>query len=76
MVFYVPARNVVQALEELGRVRPEARVVIARELTKVFEEFIAGTPAGCLSSIGERSLKGEVTLLINVAPVPCRKPAG
>ena len=44
-IFYVPARSVDAALEVLVAARPAWRVVIARELTKVFEEFVAGTPA-------------------------------
>jgi 16S rRNA (cytidine1402-2'-O)-methyltransferase len=40
-------------------------VFIARELTKMFEEFISGTPAECKATLGDRVVKGEVTLVIN-----------
>lgn len=64
-VFYVPARNLVQVLDELSQVQPNCLVFIARELTKMFEEFISGTPAECKATLGDRVVKGEVTLLIN-----------
>ncbi len=66
-IFYVPARNLGQVLDELAAARPGCRVVIARELTKVFEEFLIGTPAECRGRLAGRSVKGEVTLLVHLA---------
>ena len=51
-------------LGELQEVFPGRTVVIARELTKKFEEFLRGTPAELIAQIGERSLKGEMVVLI------------
>jgi 16S rRNA (cytidine1402-2'-O)-methyltransferase len=45
----------------MGAERP---LVIARELTKVHEEFIRGPAAKVLESLQDRELKGEITLLI------------
>ena len=45
----------------LGAERP---VVLARELTKVHEEFIRGTAAEVLTGLQPREMKGEITLLI------------
>src|ERR1700731_4048379 len=39
-------------------------VVLARELTKMHEEFIRGTAAQVLQRVQEHELKGEMTLLI------------
>jgi 16S rRNA (cytidine1402-2'-O)-methyltransferase len=64
-IFYVPARSLDKALTDLAEVAPACRVVIARELTKVFEEFVTGTPGECLAAIEGRVLKGEVTLLVH-----------
>ena len=66
-IFYVPARSLEKILGEIGGLHPTAKVVIARELTKVFEEFIAGTPAECQALISDRTIKGEVTMLLNLA---------
>jgi len=64
-IFYVPARSLERALVELSGVHPDARVVVARELTKVFEEFVCGTPEGCLQALRSRRPRGEVTLLVH-----------
>jgi 16S rRNA (cytidine1402-2'-O)-methyltransferase len=45
----------------LGQNRP---VVVARELTKIHEEFIRGTAAEVFERLREREVKGEITLLI------------
>jgi 16S rRNA (cytidine1402-2'-O)-methyltransferase len=42
-------------------------VVLARELTKVHEEFIRGTAEQVLQRVQEHELKGEMTLLIGKA---------
>ena len=42
----------------------ERRVVLARELTKVHEEFIRGSAAEVLQRVQQHELKGEMTLLI------------
>jgi len=62
-IFYVPARLILKVLQEMGEVCPLARVFIAREMTKVYEEFITGTPAECCQVLGSRTLKGEVTVV-------------
>jgi 16S rRNA (cytidine1402-2'-O)-methyltransferase len=65
-IFYVPARLLRKVLAELHAGRPASRVVVARELTKVFEEFVTGTPQECLAALGDREPKGEVTLLLDL----------
>jgi 16S rRNA (cytidine1402-2'-O)-methyltransferase len=48
-------------VEILGSDRP---IVLARELTKLHEEFIRGSAALVLARVQEHELKGEITLLI------------
>jgi 16S rRNA (cytidine1402-2'-O)-methyltransferase len=48
----------------LGVERP---IVLARELTKVHEEFIRGRAAEVLQHVQKQELKGEMTLLIGKA---------
>ena len=42
----------------------DRRVVIARELTKIHEEFLRGTAADLFNSLEKRPLKGEATVLV------------
>src|SRR6185369_9350667 len=55
------AETMKDIVELLGAERP---VVLARELTKVHEEFIRGSAAQVLQRAQEHELKGEITLLV------------
>jgi 16S rRNA (cytidine1402-2'-O)-methyltransferase len=65
IVVYEAPHRIRETLEDiaaaLGTNRP---VVLARELTKIHEEFIRGSVAEVLERVKERELKGEITLLI------------
>jgi 16S rRNA (cytidine1402-2'-O)-methyltransferase len=45
-------------------VYPARDVVLARELTKKFEEFLRGKPAELLAITAKRSLKGEFVVMV------------
>ena len=65
VVFYEAPHRIVESLEDIVQILgPERPLVIARELTKLHEEFIRGTAAETLKLARERELKGEITLLI------------
>jgi 16S rRNA (cytidine1402-2'-O)-methyltransferase len=64
LVFYLPTRRVAEFLEAVVSELGDRRIVLARELTKVHEEFLRGTAAGLLGDLGSRSLKGEATVLV------------
>ena len=68
-VFYEAPHRILQALEDVAVVLgPERRVVVARELTKIHEEFLRGTAAEVLAVVKSRGdLKGEIALLIGPA---------
>ncbi len=65
IVVYEAPHRIRETLKDIaGTLGPEHPVVIARELTKVHEEFIRGTAAEVLSQLSDREIKGEITLLI------------
>jgi 16S rRNA (cytidine1402-2'-O)-methyltransferase len=68
-VFYEAPHRVVESLEDVCEVLGEARhVVIAREVTKLHEEFLRGRAAEVLENLKSReAVKGEITLLIGKA---------
>ena len=68
LVLYESPYRIEKLLVELSEVFPNRTVVLARELTKKFEEFLRGTPAELLELARKRSLKGEFVVL--VAPPP------
>ena len=67
LCFYESPHRVVKFLGELDGLWPEAQVVLARELTKKFEEFLRGTPAELLTHYKERKPKGEFVILVQRA---------
>jgi 16S rRNA (cytidine1402-2'-O)-methyltransferase len=64
LVLYESPYRIEKLLGELQEVYPAATVVLARELTKKFEEFLRGKPAELLDVLKKRSLKGEFVVLV------------
>lgn len=73
LVFYEAPHRILRALEDVEAVFGERRVALARELTKVHEEFLRGSPAFLRQTLaGKAPLRGEFTLLIAKADAPAR----
>jgi 16S rRNA (cytidine1402-2'-O)-methyltransferase len=71
LVFYEAPHRILETLEDIAAVMPSRPVVIARELTKMHEEFLRGTASEVHASLAARpSVKGEITLLIGKADAP------
>ncbi len=68
-IFYEAPHRIRATLEDIVRILgTERRIVVARELTKIHEEFLRGTAAGILKIVASRGeIKGEITLLIGPA---------
>lgn len=64
LVLYESPYRIEKLLAELNEVFPERNVVLARELSKKFEEFLRGKPAALLEIAQKRSLKGEFVVLV------------
>jgi 16S rRNA (cytidine1402-2'-O)-methyltransferase len=65
-VFYEAPHRIVEAVSDVVEVLGEARqVVMAREVTKLHEEFLRGRASDVLETLKARDgVKGEITLLI------------
>jgi len=65
-VFYEAPHRIVETLQDVAEICGSARnVVVAREVTKLHEEFLRGRAAEVLETLKAReSVKGEITLLI------------
>ena len=64
LVFYESPYRVEKLLVELQEHFAGHQVVLARELTKKFEEYLRGTPAELLEVLKHRSLKGEFVVIV------------
>jgi len=76
-IFYEAPHRIVEALVDLVEVIGNARnVVVAREVTKLHEEFLRGSAGEVLEQLKTRaSVKGEITLLIGKAEEKSAEPA-
>ena len=64
LVFFLPTRKLPQFLGAVEEVLGNRKVVVARELTKIHEEFIRGKVGELAAKLGTRILKGEATVLV------------
>ncbi len=67
LIFYESPFRIAKLLGELNEVFPERDVVLGRELTKKFEEFLRGKPAELLEIAVKRHLKGEFVVMVGPA---------
>lgn len=68
-VFYEAPHRIIDALEDLVEILgPQRPIVVARELTKIHEEFLRGPAGQVLNDLKSRGdVKGEIVLLIGKA---------
>jgi 16S rRNA (cytidine1402-2'-O)-methyltransferase len=71
LIFYEAPHRILEALEAVEQVLGARPVVVARELTKIHEEFLRGTAAEVRAQLAARdAVRGEITLLIGKATAP------
>jgi 16S rRNA (cytidine1402-2'-O)-methyltransferase len=64
-IFYESPYRIQKTILLLKEKFPKMSVVIARELTKKFEQFIRGTPSQVLDQIKDINIRGEIVLMCN-----------
>ncbi len=72
-VFYEAPHRLLDMLEDVKQILGDPPVVVAREVTKVHEEFCRGTASEVLARLRKKPVKGEITVL--VAPQLASRPA-
>ena len=67
IIFYESPHRILKTLESLVKFCPDKKVCIARELTKIYEEFKTGSPAKILEYFNKNKDKqrGEFTVIIS-----------
>jgi len=71
LIFYEAPHRILETLADLESVwGPSLRVVVARELTKLHEEFLRGTVVEVKNELAARDrVRGEITLLVEAVPL-------
>lgn len=65
LIFYESPRRLVTLLKTVEKHLGDRYVVVARELTKIYEEFLRGRVSEVLGDLEKRdAIKGEITLLV------------
>ena len=68
LVFYEAPHRIVETLSDIEEALPGRPVVLARELTKLHEEFLSGSAGEIRRELESRpAVKGEMTVLIGKA---------
>ena len=65
LIFYESPHRLSETLDDIFDILGDREIVLARELTKVYEEVLRGKVSEIRTQIGERKLKGEITLVIS-----------
>lgn len=66
LISYESPQRIVKTLQYIEKGFPEANCVVARELTKLHEEYTFGTPTQILEVLkAKASIKGEITFLLS-----------
>lgn len=64
LVLYEAPHRLIQTLSDIREVLGERQVIVARELTKIYEEFIRGSASEVIEAVSQDIVRGEVVILI------------
>jgi len=64
LIFYESPRRLLSSLHDIEELLGGREVVVSREMTKIYEEFLRGTVSEVIAGLGEGTVRGEVTLIV------------
>jgi 16S rRNA (cytidine1402-2'-O)-methyltransferase len=64
LIFFEAPHRLLVALDDIKLILGDRKIVIARELTKLHEEILRGNLSDILPVLKDRSIKGEITLVV------------
>jgi 16S rRNA (cytidine1402-2'-O)-methyltransferase len=65
LIFYESPHRISDTLKEILEILGDREMALTRELTKPYEEVFRGTVSEIQHQIGDRKLKGEITLVLS-----------
>ena len=68
LLFFEAPHRILATLEDALAILGDRETVLGRELTKLHEELMSGTLSSIRAELGERAVKGEMTILIAGPP--------
>jgi 16S rRNA (cytidine1402-2'-O)-methyltransferase len=64
LVFYEAPHRLLETLRDMHQLLGDRELVVAREVSKVHEEFLRGTVSELVMLLSDREVKGEITLVV------------
>ena len=64
IVFYETPHRLQPSLDDIREILGDRRMVLAREVTKLHEEFLRGRISEVIGEVSRREIRGEMTLVI------------
>ncbi len=65
MVLYESPHRILKLLGEIEDYFTDARVFIAREITKIHEEYLCGTPSEMIERFTDEKIRGEFVVVVS-----------
>lgn len=67
LVFFESTHRILKTLQIMSEVVPEAKIFVAKEMTKIFENYFSGAPSEIIATFKEnqKSVKGEFVLMVD-----------
>ena len=64
LVFYEGPHRLLDALNDMLKIFGDRDIAVARELTKVHEEFLRGKLSEVIGALADRDIKGEIVIMV------------
>ncbi|MBL0224903.1 MAG: 16S rRNA (cytidine(1402)-2'-O)-methyltransferase [Geobacteraceae bacterium] len=74
LVLYEAPHRLEETLRDIHETLGDRQVVVARELSKIYEEFIRGAVSGVMPAVAEGKARGEIVILIAPGEVVPEQP--
>ena len=65
IIFYESPKRLLKTLEIIKQIFNNCHIVIAREISKMYEEYLRGNIDEIIEKLKNKKLKGEITILLN-----------
>jgi len=65
LIFYESPHRIQETLKDIFETLGDREIVLTRELTKLYEEILRGKVSEIQNALGEKKIKGEITLVIS-----------
>jgi 16S rRNA (cytidine1402-2'-O)-methyltransferase len=65
LIFYESPHRIIETLKDISDILGDREMVLARELTKIYEEVLRGRASEIQKQIAGKKIKGEITLVIS-----------